>query len=115
MNRQWTREDDRRIAERCEGLKVLPRSLVTEGPDGLFNLSHYNTDLAAAHRAAEAWRTQRPGRWYECRSDMQDQFGVRPSSVGLFERGMQLAASAPTLHEGLLAACEKEESNANQN
>jgi len=83
----WTRKDDALIAKRCEGLEVeliaeegLPKYYVCYPPGEPVkarDLYRYSTDHAAALRAAEAWRKKKPGRWYECRSEMEDQFGTK--------------------------------------
>lgn len=49
----WNRECDRILAEKCEGLKFIERGMAG-GPD-LPEPPHYNTDIAACIRAAEAW------------------------------------------------------------
>lgn len=64
----WTRAHDAWIAKHCEGLDVIEQDglyLIFAGwcgkyqqePEKLFkNVYSYNTDPAAAIRAAEAWR-----------------------------------------------------------
>ena len=46
----WTRAHDAHIARECEGWTLKER------PGYVVNWPHYNTDPAAAIRAAEAWR-----------------------------------------------------------
>ncbi len=73
MREAWTREHDRVIAEKCEGL-VFDEKGSTPIPSGgrfpeyIFGgdpgLAFYNRDLVADVRAAEAWRKQEEGRMW---------------------------------------------------
>ncbi len=66
---EWSRANDRVIAEKCEGLKLqysvdvedylYEGSPSTETGDRIwFAAPSYSTDLAAVFRASEAWRKQ---------------------------------------------------------
>ncbi len=94
----WTRQHDVWIARECEGLEVqkergLPEYLWRyKRSDGcLIALPSYSTDPAACIRAAEAWRNQKPGRSYETRSRIDDEFGTSPASAVCFSRTNQIA------------------------
>ena len=61
----WTREHDRILAARCENLRIMDPTHVEHrergGEAGWHDrvpLDHYDTDIAACIRAAEAWRKQ---------------------------------------------------------
>ena len=72
----WTREHDAWIARECEGLHpriengLYGDKWVVEhrerggeaGWHSTLDMGHYNTDIAACIRAAEAWRQKREGR-----------------------------------------------------
>lgn len=59
---EWTRDHDRLIAERIEGLRFIERGMAG-GPE-LPEPPHYPTDLLACYRAAETWRKGGDGRMY---------------------------------------------------
>ncbi len=122
----WTRECDRILAERCEGRTVYqgnanwpeggfagmdsnPCDLywVRSEPDGIGQcpvaVPHYNTDIAAEKRAAEAWRVQKPRRSYVIYS----QTGGHPPVVFLIEAG-ETIGRAEHLHEALYEAVRDE-------
>ena len=52
---------------------------------------YYSTDIAACIRAAEAWRNQKPGRSYETRSRIDDEFGTHPAIAVCFSQTNQIA------------------------
>lgn len=117
-NRQWSRSDDRLIAERCENAKPIRRNKLPDNaqrwvwPDGHTDfLPEYNLEPAAEIRAAEGWRKQKPGRSYAIYSARGGDY-IRPSSAELTDvhedGALQMPLVASTLHEALLAACEKE-------
>jgi len=65
----WTRAHDAHIARECEGLEISTidlrdGGLVYHDQNGKW-MAHYNSDPAAAIRAAEAWRKKEKGRWYK--------------------------------------------------
>jgi len=69
----WRREMDAWLARECEGWSYRNTEPDQSGywvdaVGAMRGLSEYSTDPAAAIRAAEAWRKQDQGRWYECRS-----------------------------------------------
>lgn len=118
----WTREHDRILAERIEGLKVrrwdelpIAQQHYDYCPEELFigdsihdKMAHYNLDPAACLRAAEAWRLQKPGRSYEFRSAVDDSFGYRPASAACFSGPAQIAGTGEHLHEALYEAVKDE-------
>jgi hypothetical protein len=73
MPNNWTRAHDAWIARECEGMEVIEQdglyvifagwcSKYQQEPEKLFkNVYCYNTDPAAAIRAAEAWRKKDEG------------------------------------------------------
>jgi hypothetical protein len=67
----WTRAHDAYIARECEGLEVWVNAgdgAICEFQDD--SIPHYLTDPAAAIRAAEAWKAQRPNnRWWGVRHE----------------------------------------------
>ncbi len=88
----WTRKHDAWLVRECEGLDVWVNArdgAICEYQDA--SISCYNTDPAARIRAAEAWRNQKPGRSYETRSRIDDEFGTQPASAVCFSRTNQIA------------------------
>ena len=92
----WTRSHDAHIARECEGWKQIisgPQRGFWQRPDGVHEVDEpsYLTDPAACIRAAEAWRNQKPGRSYETRSRIDDEFGTHPASAVCFSQTNQIA------------------------
>ena len=54
----WSRDHDRILAERCEGMRFIERGFA--GGPLLPEPPRYDTDIAACFRAAEAWRKRNP-------------------------------------------------------
>lgn len=94
-DRVWTRAHDAVIAEKCEGwTRIKGDANVMRTPLGCgFWVSSYNTDIQSTIRAAEAWRKQKPGRHYETRSAIADEFGERPENATLFHDLETVASS----------------------
>lgn len=71
-DRVWGRANDNLIAEKCEGWKLVLEGLgrglwLVPGPEEMHEMDspEYSTDITATIRAAEAWRKQAPGRYWE--------------------------------------------------
>jgi len=81
----WDRSHDAHIARECEGLEVSDRygSDWHEIRSGRpWNpVSAYNTDPAAAIRAAEAWRRKGDGRSYTVESEVQYKDAIKPAQA----------------------------------
>ena len=85
----WTREHDRIIAEKCEGLRVLAYNgdLFVESVPGTWRpLYNYSAYLPDAVRAAEAWRKQKEGRYWRLQSEGEtDECGTCPQTAACVE------------------------------
>jgi hypothetical protein len=99
-DRVWTRAHDAVIAEKCEFGKArkergMPIHLWRWEIPGQTTgwLSRYDSDIHCTIRAAEAWRKQKPGRHYETRSAIADEFGERPENATLFHDLETVASS----------------------
>jgi len=91
MTTPWTREHDRLIAERCEGLIVnhepTPSTpeLYTCWPPGKpvewRKLYRYNIEITYAIRAAEAWRKDVYGRYFHIASPFEEKDGFEATLI----------------------------------
>lgn len=116
----WTRKHDRIIAERCEGLTTVEPfhggdyRIVRRFQQTAFGetwdsaswtpLPHYNTDIAACFRAAEAWRRQQPGRKYAIYSAVDGPRQTYPPIITLLDSPEPRKYVSETLHEALYEA-----------
>jgi hypothetical protein len=91
----WTRAHDAHIARECDGLEVIwvegwgPNGSEPHRPsrtrkDWLEQVSFYHDDPAACIRAAEAWRKQKPGRWWQLTSEWNGRAKDSPARAHTF-------------------------------
>jgi hypothetical protein len=105
----WTRDHDHLIAKNIEGLSFIERGMAG-GPE-LPEPPHYNTDLLACYRAAEAWRKGGEQRRYILRSSVDwpsccvEKFRSKPAWAQLLDdAGPSASDSGATITEAFARA-----------
>ena len=102
MVRQWTRAHDAVLAEKCEGITTFVEDehlglsfYDEEGDEGwgppMVQVPHYQADISATIRAAEAWRKQGDGRYWQ---HGVDQDGNDWGEVGQYPQSLRVLGPA---------------------